>query len=172
MIHITQIMIADSDTEFTHLLCQALRAVEGFAVSGIYQTATGLENIVLETNPDILLLDLMLPDALTALREMSELSERQRPCIFALSSFVSTELSAECDRLGVNFFLRKPVSISSLIDVLSRYGAEARLSACHTNDAPTEYDIIMQIRHLLGNLQFPAHVMGYRYLRDSILMTI
>ncbi len=172
MIHITQIMIADSDTEFTHLLCQALRAVEGFAVSGIYQTATGLENIVLETNPDILLLDLMLPDALTALREMSELSERQRPCIFALSSFVSTELSAECDRLGVNFFLRKPISISSLIDVLSRYGAEARLSACHTNDAPTEYDIIMQIRHLLGNLQFPAHVMGYRYLRDSILMTI
>lgn len=51
MIHITQVMIADGDTEFTHLLCRALRAAEGFAVSGIYQTATGLENIVRETNP-------------------------------------------------------------------------------------------------------------------------
>ena len=94
MIHITQIMIADSDTEFTHLLCQALRAVEGFAVSGIYQTATGLENIVLETNPDILLLDLMLPDALTALREMrssrKSFSARSNACSAANSSARAT----------------------------------------------------------------------------------
>lgn len=172
MIHITQVMIADGDTEFTHLLCRALRAAEGFAVSGIYQTATGLENIVRETNPDVLLLDLMLPDALTALRELDGLSERQRPCIFVLSSFVSAEISAECDRLGINFFLRKPVSIASLIDILSRYGAAVRLSAPHASEASTQYDIVLQIRHLLGDLQFPAHVMGYRYLRDSILMTI
>ena len=169
--HITQIMIADSDTEFTHLLCRALRATEGFAVSGSYQTATGLEAVVRDTNPDILLLDLMLPDAFTALRELNTRPERQRPCIFALSSFVSAELSAECDRLGVNFFLRKPVSISSLVDILSHYGTAARLSLSHSK-TPTQYDIVLQIRHLLNNLQFPAHVMGYRYLRDGILMTI
>ncbi len=171
MMHITQVMIADSDTEFTHLLCRALRATEGFAVSGSYQTATGLEAVVRDTNPDILLLDLMLPDAFTALRELNTRPERQRPCIFALSSFVSAELSAECDRLGVNFFLRKPVSISSLVDILSHYGTAARLSLSHSK-TPTQYDIVLQIRHLLNNLQFPAHVMGYRYLRDGILMTI
>lgn len=172
MIHITQVMIADCDTAFTHALCTSLHAAESFVVLGTYETAENLADRVCELHPDLLLIDPMLPDALTSLRELQQLSDRERPYIFVLSSFVSAELSAECDRLGVNFFLRKPVSVSSLIDILLRYGAASQLSVSHIQAVPTEYDILLQIRQVLGELRFPAHVMGYRYLRDSILLTI
>ena len=170
MVNRQKILIVDDDENIAELLSLYLTK-ECFDTKMVYNGEDALREH--DTwHPNLILLDLMLPDALTALRELDGLSERQRPCIFVLSSFVSAEISAECDRLGINFFLRKPVSIASLIDILSRYGAAARLSAPHASEAPTQYDIVLQIRHLLGDLQFPAHVMGYRYLRDSILMTI
>ena len=172
MIHIAQVLIADGDAEFANLLCQTLRKTRGFAVCGAVQTAGELEKLVQETNPDILLLDLMIPDADAALRRLHARAERQRPCIFVLSSLASAELSAECDRLGVSFFLRKPISISSLIDVLSFHSTAAFFSTPRTAQTPAQRDILLQIRYLLNSLQFPAHVMGYRYLRDSILMTL
>lgn len=174
MVHITQVMIADEDSTFARLVCKALHSMDGFSVTGVYQTGIGLVEAVRREKPDILLLDLLLPgvNALTVLRDLNTLPTEQRPCIFIVSSFASAEISAECDRLGVSFFLRKPIAITALIDLMSRHSAISYQPVQRIAAKPTQYDILLRITQVLSSMKFPAHVMGYRYAREGILMTL
>lgn len=169
---VTQVMIASEDSTFSQHLCAALTLSDGLSISGIYTSGTGLMDAICQKHPDVLLIDLMLPDvnALTILNELFHLPADQHPAIYVLSSFASPETVAECDRLGASFFLRKPVDISSLIDLMSRYGSPAR--CVRPSSGPSEHEIFMRITQILNSLQLPAHVAGYRFARECIFMTL
>ena len=118
----TQVMIASEDSTFSQRLCAALALSDGLSIAGVHTSGAGLMDAIRQKHPDVLLIDLMLPgvNTLTILNELSQLPASQQPAIYVLSSFASSETVAECDRLGVSFFLRKPVDIPSLIDLISR----------------------------------------------------
>ena len=168
MLYTTKVLIADEDTIFTQSLCQTLTKDGNFSVSATH-TGNGLLEVVRNSCPDILILDFMLPNVniLNLLQELHDFSDEQRPCIFVLSAFASTEMTTECNRLGVNFFLRKPVSISGLAELIERYGIRISIPS-----KPTKHEMMLHITDLLNHLQFPTHVMGYRYVRDSIYMAL
>ena len=107
---VTQVMIASEDSTFSQLLCAALPPSGGLSVSVVYTSCTGLVDAIRREHPDVLLIDLLLPgvNTLTILNELGQLPARQQPAVYVLSSFASPETVAECDRLGVSFFLRKP----------------------------------------------------------------
>ena len=169
---VTQVMIASEDSTFSQLLCAALPPSGGLSVSGVYTSGTGLVDAIRREHPDVLLIDLLLPgvNTLTILNELGQLPAGQQPAVYVLSSFASPETVAECDRLGVSFFLRKPVDIHSLIDLISRYGSTSRHAS--VDSRPSEHDISMRVTQIIGSMQLPAHVAGYRFVRECILMTL
>lgn len=172
MIQITQVMIADEDAAFVQLLRRTLAGTDGFSVVHTCQSGEGLMEAIRTERPDILVLDLMLPgiNALSILHTLSSFPAEQRPRIFVLSAFSSSDLCAECDRLGVNFFLRKPISVSALVDLIVRYGIIQ--PTVPASPGVSHNDLMRHIITLLSDMQFPAHVMGYGYIRDAISMTL
>lgn len=169
---VTQVMIASEDSTFSQRLCATLSLSDRLSISGVYTSGTGLIDVICQKHPDILLIDLMLPgvNTLTILNELCQLPADQHPAIYVLSSFASPETVSECDRLGVSFFLRKPVDIPSLIDLMSRYGSTSRYAK--PDSSPSEHEISMRITQIMNSLQLPAHVAGYRFVRECILMTL
>lgn len=174
MLPVTRVMIADEDNIFTRQMCKMLRPAEGFCVTGLYQTGIGLIEAIEKEKPDVLLMDLMLPgtSALTILQHISLLPEQQRPKVIIVSSFASEQTIAECHRLGVSFFLRKPVEASSLAELIGRYGKSEHAAPAVPRTAPTQQDITWHIKHILGDLYIPTHVKGYEYVTDCIEMAI
>ena len=168
----TQVMIASEDSTFSQRLCAALALSDGLSIAGVHTSGAGLMDAIRQKHPDVLLIDLILPgvNTLTILNELSQLPASQQPAIYVLSSFASSETVAECDRLGVSFFLRKPVDIPSLIDLISRYGSASCRARCGSQ--PSEHDIFKRITQIINSLQLPAHVAGYRFVRECILMTL
>ncbi|MDO5784105.1 MAG: sporulation initiation factor Spo0A C-terminal domain-containing protein [Eubacteriales bacterium] len=165
-----QVMIADEDSLFTRLIRHTLQPSDGFSVTGVYRSCDQLLEAVQRENPDVLLLDPMLPggNALLLLRQLNQLPAGQHPHVFVISSFTSAEMTAECNRLGVSFFLRKPVNANTIADLIS---------TCVRNTSepvhrPTDHEIQRYITKILNTLQFPTHVLGYYYVRDCIMLAL
>lgn len=164
-----RIMIADEDTLCTSLMCNALQSSNGLSITGVYRSCDQLLEVIQRDNPDILLIDPMLPggNALLLLHQLHQLPASQRPYVIATSSFASTEMFAECSRIGVSFFFRKPVNTDIIIKTIFN---------CIRNTPkqmwPTDHEIRRYITKILDSLQFPTHVLGYHYVRDSIMLAL
>ena len=104
-----RVLIADEDKEFRRVLSETLSTGNQIEIAGSFGDGKGLVQKILDAAPDVLLIDLMLPgvDGLTVLHGLNDAAPARMPVIFVLSSFASQETTAECNALGVSFYLRK-----------------------------------------------------------------
>ncbi len=165
-----RVMIADEDALFVRLMCDILHPSRGFSVTGVYRSCDRLLEAVQREHPDVLLLDPMLSgtNALVLLNQLNKLPVNQRPRIFVISSFASAEMAAECTRLGVSHFLRKPIHAETVVQLISSCITNSQA----TTHRPTDNEILRYITKILNDLQFPTHVLGYYYVRDCIMLTL
>ncbi len=173
MLSLTRILIASDDSSLTRSLSSAIEVSAELSITGIYSSGDGLTDMILQEQPDTLLIDLMLPggNALSILKELKDLPAEQCPVIFIVSSFASSHTVAECDRLGASFFLRKPIDLTSLVELIIRYGCTPR-KFLPDQQQPSAHDVSRRVTQIISSLQLPAHVAGYRYARECILMTL
>lgn len=170
-----RVLIADEDTEFRKVLEETLCADNRVEIAGSYADGKGLCQRIQESMPDVLLMDLILPgvDGLTVLHELSDAAPAKMPVVFILSGFASQETTAECNALGVSFYLRKPVDLKALAQRVCRYGGQrnfARTTAVRMPDEDLEIE--MRVTNIIHQIGVPAHIKGYQYLREAIIMTI
>ncbi|MBN1883635.1 MAG: sigma-54-dependent Fis family transcriptional regulator [Deltaproteobacteria bacterium] len=107
------ILIVEDDESFNALLTTVLKE-EGFQVFGAH---TGAEAVSLcdQVQPDLMLLDMQLPDmsgidVLTTTREWPE-----APHILVLTGHASIETAIQSMKLGAADYLTKPINIEELI---------------------------------------------------------
>ncbi|WP_457556266.1 response regulator [Candidatus Pyrohabitans sp.] len=121
----SKILIVDDDRHTTGVLEKALRR-SGFDVVTAESAADGI-NMLIEENPDLVLLDLVLPDmgGLRALDEISRLSPETR--VIIISAFPSISDVVEAMKLGACDVLVKPFNVEELISIVKKTLEEARL---------------------------------------------
>ena len=92
------VLLADTSTEFRILLREAMERTGEFLVE-IAQTGDEVLDKVQEQEPDILIMDVILPglDGLSALRELQELG--YAPMTILTSAFVSDQTLTEATEL-------------------------------------------------------------------------
>ena len=159
-----KIMLADADGEARSMLQDALEKTGRFAV--IASTGDGNEALRLagEAKPDILVLDLILP-GLDGLSVLSRLEGEQLPLVLVTSSFVTQEVAAQAGDLGASMFISKPYGEDAMVESLLRL-AEKADPRVH---APGLEELVTSIIHEVG---VPAHIKGYQYLREAIMITV
>ncbi|MCD7887877.1 MAG: sporulation transcription factor Spo0A [Clostridiales bacterium] len=163
----TKVMIADADEEFRTLLGEMIDREEDLEVA--FSTEDGEKAIsCLQNNPDIdvLVMDTVLKnmDGLELLGEMSRM-QGPRPLTLVLSNFLRGNLVNQAAELGADFFLLKPCRTSAVIERL-RQLRSAKPSRPQSESMET---LVTSIIHEIG---VPAHIKGYQYLREAILITI
>jgi two-component system response regulator (stage 0 sporulation protein A) len=160
-----KIVITDSNKEARELLRDVLERTERFEVVGSTGDGSEVLPLVRETEPELLVLDLVLPglDGLSVLRRLQE--EDWRPTVLATSHFVSQDMVAEAGNLGAAVFLSKPYDELALVDHLLAL-ATKRAVRLH---APGLEEMVTAIIHEVG---VPAHIKGYQYVREAIMITV
>ncbi len=170
MEHITSVLIADSSEEFCGSLCNALQRAGGFQVLG---TATDGEQAirqVLEKKPDVLVLDLMLSkqDGISVLKAAATLDKR--PVTLATSGFVTEYVANASANLGVRYLMLKPCDMQSLVERLEEIrGGESLRNPVGRTDKTSIETMVTSIIHEIG---VPAHIKGYQYLREAIIIAV
>lgn len=155
-----KLLIADSNEDFRLALANSLH--------GRYYVrccATGMEAMALLRNeqPDILILDLMLPelDGLTLLERIA--AENIRPMVLVVTSMVTDYVFESADRLGIGYVMRKPCDVQAVASRIKDLGR--RLYPAVRKQEPENL-----ARELLGRLGLASKYDGYDYLIKAITL--
>ena len=167
----TTVIIADNTEEFCNSLTAALKRADGFQVLGIANDGEQAIRMVTERKPDILVLDLMLAkqDGLSVLKAIA--SMEHKPVTLATSRFVTDYVASAAANLGVRYLMLKPCDMNTLVERLEeiRGGENQRQPATRRTDANSIESMVTNIIHEIG---VPAHIKGYQYLREAIIIAV
>lgn len=162
------VLIADNSEEFCASLTAALKRAEGFQVLATANDGEQAIRMVLERKPDILVLDLMLAkqDGLSVLKSISTLDKR--PVVFATSGFVTDYVASAAAGLGVRYLMLKPCDLSALVERME----EVRTSTVSKAPIRSTGGIEAMVTGIIHEIGVPAHIKGYQYLREAIIIAV
>lgn len=170
-----KILVADASEEFRAILTEALRAEEDFDVVGEARDGQDAVRLALELSPDVIVMDLVLGrmdgmDVLDAL-----------PSNFCstliLSSFARGCVADQVAAKGGSYYMMKPCRISSVVErirllVSQHWTAESPAEEIASSASPLRQNLEALVTSIIHEIGVPAHIKGYQYLREAIMMTV
>ena len=170
MEHNTTILIADSAEEFCSSLSASLQHAGGFQILGTVNDGEQAIRQTVEKKPDILVLDLMLSkqDGISVLKAISNMD--RKPITVATSGFITDFVANATANLGVRYLMLKPCDMSALVERLEEIrGGESLRTPIRRTDKTSIETMVTSIIHEIG---VPAHIKGYQYLREAIIIAV
>ena len=175
-----RIMLADADGEFGGLLGERIAKEPDMELVGTVTDGLEALSLLKEKAPDVLLMDLVLPrlDGLELLDRMREAGIRCTTLV--LSGFFDRRVIADCAARGVTYFMPKPCEVGALLSRIRRLcGTEPEQTPAEGVDfrpaaqqSRRRADLESAVTDIIHEIGVPAHIKGYQYLREAIILTI
>ena len=167
----TTVFIADSAEDFCSALTSALMRADGFQVVGTASDGEQAIRQVEKMKPDILVLDMMLSkqDGISVLKAVNALDKR--PATLATSGFITDYVASAAANLGARYLMLKPCDPTALVERMEelRGGENLRLVDRRRSEKTSIESMVTGIIHEIG---VPAHIKGYQYLREAIIIAV
>ena len=164
-----KILIADANEAFAAQMKTAFAQDPAFLVAGVANDGERAVELLQTAGADMLILDLMLPklDGISVLQAASTLP---KPPLGLVLTGVLTEYAARsAENLGVRYFISKPCSMQVVLERVQEIVAAERAGKKGLRQEPNVEALVTSIIHEIG---VPAHVKGYQYLREAILIAV
>ena len=170
------IFLTDDNDEIRAALHKYLEAQEDMIISG--EAANGVEALqrLPECPSDVIILDLIMPqmDGFGVLEQVQRIPPEQRPRVIALTALGREDFIARALRLGVNYYMVKPVEMSQLMDRV-RDSARQMEGVCEEPPElppPPSPNVDDRMSNIFLSLGIPAHIKGYQFLREGVRLVI
>jgi two-component system response regulator (stage 0 sporulation protein A) len=162
----TRVLIADGDEEFLALLRQTISLESDMELVAATSSGEEVLRLLGNTNVDVLVMDLVLAgvDGLEVLEQLGGWDIR--PKVLVLSGVPRTKLVNASVEKGCDYYMMKPLKLSSLptrIRMLTQPAAEESVAS---------QSLEAEITAIIHEIGVPAHIKGYQYLREAILLTV
>lgn len=170
-----KILIADDTTELGQNCAKTFKA---YGVDVVLCEKDG-RKVLSKTNtekPDIILADVFMPnlDILGVLDGIKELGVKDRPIVMAMSSFDNQRLEKEMLDAGVGYYFLKPFDINTMAEriiQLSHWQKETEPIVVK-NNVISDTELEFMITEIIHEIGVPAHIKGYHYLREAIILSV
>ena len=186
------VLIADDNQEFSTTLATYLKNQEDMVVVGRAKDGNEALDMVSSLMPDVLLLDVIMPhlDGIGVLEQMNMIKLNKKPICIMLSAVGQDKVTRRAIELGAEYYVVKPFDIDLLITrirELKNYkpssqnnnfiSREIGTSKPQYIDIPNnasnkEENIEALVTNVIHEVGVPAHIKGYQYLREAIIMVI
>ncbi len=165
---VKRIVIADMSEEFCRNLSDALDRETDLQTVGRTGDGGELVRMVRELEPDAVVMETVLSglDGLDVLQELSGLA--RRPRILILSSYTRSGLVEEAAAKGADYFMPKPCKVSKVCERLRQIISVGGVEQERDRRAGLE----ARVTSIIHEVGVPAHIKGYQYLREAILITV
>lgn len=179
-------MITDRQT--LNLLGEILEKEDGIHVVGKADNGEDAYNMIVETNPDIVLMDVIMPrlDGISVMERVRNNSQMKgTPSFIMVTAASSQDVTEDAFRLGANYYIMKPFSRDVVLDKIRRvsrgrvraaaagdHGGVRRVQPYLDKAAYMEQNLETDVTQMLHEIGIPAHIKGYQYLRDAIIMSV
>ena len=163
----TTVMVADGSEEFCVQLSRVLQS-SGYQVVGTATDGQSALEQLRASEPEVLVMDLMLPkvDGVSVLKS---LPREHRPKLLLTAAFATDYVSGVASSVGAEYLMLKPVLPQTVAERVKGI-LEAERSADRRRNA--EPDIETMVTNVIHEIGVPAHIKGYQYLREAIIIAV
>lgn len=167
----TRVLLADIDEDFRRQLAECLRQEEDMELVGSTDSGDEALELLTSLQPDVLLLDLVLLrlDGMEVLRRMAELSPSTRAIV--VTQLYSSEIVGSCISFGASYFVSEPCDYSVLLERIRQISSRAQ-GLTVIPPRQSDADLEAAVTDIIHEIGVPAHIKGYQYLREAIILTI
>lgn len=180
-----KVLIADDNMESTELFRSYIEEQEDMEIAGI--AANGIEaiEILRQTKPDVMVLDVVMPhlDGMGVLERMNSLGLEKLPSVIVTSPINHEIIARNCIALGAVYYMLNPVNPEALLSRIRMLSSDMNsisdvksgivISKADTVlNQPADIDIETMVTNIIHEIGIPAHIKGYQYLRHSIIMAV
>jgi len=170
-----KVVIADDSTEFGQNCSNTLKS---YGMETILCQKDGQKLLVKieQHQPDIVLADVFMPnlDILGVLSSLKKANQNVKPMVMAMSSFDNPRLESETLSSGASYYFLKPFDFNILAErIIQLSGWNNKDEIAIKKNAPvTDNDLEMMITEIIHQIGVPAHIKGYYYLREAIMLSV
>ncbi len=179
------VAIADDNPQTLGLLQDIVEGEKGFHVVGKADNGEDAYAMIMETNPDIVLLDVIMPgmDGLSVMERVNQnVPSDKAPSFIMVTAAGSENVTADAFSMGASYYIMKPFNREMVVDKMRRtrmrQGTEPSFQEVkkvrpYIDKAEyMEQNLENDVTHILHEIGIPAHIKGYQYLRDAITMSV
>ncbi len=164
-----KLIVTEDATEFSQ---ENIKVLQDYNISVSFCNNDGNElcNKIISDQPDVVLMNSFMTslDAIGVMRNIKRQNVKA-PVFIVFSTFHSPVLEREIMYAGASYFVLKPYSITDLCENIIGMVRKDNDKNPIVLDA---FGIEVRVTEILHEIGVPAHIKGYHYLRDSIIMSV
>lgn len=169
------ILLADDNKDFCDILKNYLDKQSNIEVIDVAFDGLQAYEKIITLKPDVVLLDEVMPhlDGIGVLEKLQNIKDIKSMCIM-LTAVTQEQVTQKAFSLGAKYYIAKPFDMELLVSRI-RQLKETRLSNNNDNKIGincTEIDLETRVTNILHEIGVPAHIRGYHYMREAIIMAI
>ena len=188
-----KLLIADDNKDFSDILAEFINAQEDMEVVGIACNGEEACKLIPECEPDVVILDVIMPylDGIAVLEKINMMMLEKRPLFVMLSAVGQDKITERALALGAEYYIVKPFDMETLVNRIRQLKSMALGENSSNNNnrtvsstaatkpllpktkgMVTGHNLEAEVTSVIHEIGVPAHIKGYQYLRDAIIMVI
>ena len=183
------VLIADDNQEFSRTLSSYINHQEDMEVIAVAKDGNEAIDMISNTMPDVVILDVIMPhlDGLGVLEKLNTMNINKKPVCIMLSAVGQDKITQKAIIAGADYYIVKPFDIEVLIQRIreikyfkpnqSSIGlfpreVKQKYIELPQNDTKKEENLEALVTNIIHEVGVPAHIKGYQYLREAIMMVV
>lgn len=175
------VLVCDDNISFCDAIKAFISQQEDMVISDIATDGVQAIEKIKAKRPDVILLDGIMPELDgfgVLLRLKEENLSNYSPKVIMISAMSSEKITNEALNLGVDFYLAKPFDIKTLARMIRSLVRDDLYIDNKNNEISFEtqnkkaYNLETRVTTLLHEIGVPAHIRGYNYMRESIIIAV
>ena len=168
-----KVAVADDNREFVGIIQEYLASQSDFELVGVGYDGEQILAIIEEKKPDVVILDIIMPhlDGIGVLESLQNLRGK-RPKIIMLTALGQESITQRVVELGADYYILKPFNMDVLASRIRQLATTITMQRPVVAQAIKAQSVDVEVTNIIREIGIPAHIKGYQYLRDAIIMII
>ncbi len=170
-----KVLLVDNSEHFG-VPCAKIMQENGLDVETVEKDGRKAVDAICALRPDVVLLDFFLPrlDAIGVIKSIYMKSLAHVPQFMIMSGFDNPNMEREAILGGADYFVLKPFDAAEMAHRIRTLCGKSVATPGEDSRSPVADNgsLEMRVTEIIHQIGVPAHIKGYQYLRDAILMAI
>ena len=175
------VAIGDDNERILEILEEMVTGDKDLTLVGKANNGEEMYQIIKNKEPDVVLLDLIMPK-MDGLRVMEEVAKNKNlkkyPHFIVITAIGQEQITEDAFRKGASYYIMKPFHNETVLNQIKQFRQETRHDKYISKGTITnvkeiqEESLESRVTNMIHEIGIPAHIKGYHYLRDSIMMAV
>lgn len=174
-----RVLVADDNEKMVNLLGELVSGETDMELVGKATDGEAACRLIKQSEPDVVLLDLIMPkmDGLSLMENIAaDKSLKKEPKFIVITAVGHEQITEQAFEKGADYYIMKPFDNQYVLDRIRKTkdleGEKVRKEKYGVGEKTKSKNLEVDVTEIIHEIGVPAHIKGYHYLRDAIMMSV